>query len=145
MSSPASLIEPEARDDNVTIAVKLKEIPHFVADLAQIAQIIVNLVRNNIAAIVKSDCQTRQVLLTTDYDDMIVTVSVTDSGSGLNSVINVFKPFGYQRSRRDGDGAFDLPPHHRVTWWTDMGRYQHGKRGKIPSLRYQHNRDDLYV
>ena len=79
------LIEPELRQDAVALKLELAPVPlHVEVDRVQIAQVVLNLVRNAFEAMAAGNGGRREVQVETarDTDDTVV-VSVRDSGVGL--------------------------------------------------------------
>ena len=79
------LIEPELRQDAVALKLELAPVPlHVDVDRVQIAQVVLNLVRNALEAMAGGNGGLREVQVETARDtDGTVVVSVRDSGVGL--------------------------------------------------------------
>jgi C4-dicarboxylate-specific signal transduction histidine kinase len=79
------LIEPELRQDAVALKLELAPVPLNVdVDRVQIAQVVLNLVRNALEAMAAGNGSRREVQVETARDtDGTVVVSVRDSGVGL--------------------------------------------------------------
>ena len=79
------LIEPELRQDAVALKLELAPVPlHVDVDRVQIAQVVLNLVRNALEAMAGGNGGRREVQVETVRDtDGTVVVSVRDSGVGL--------------------------------------------------------------
>lgn len=99
----AKLIEPEARDKNVRIILTLTdEITDVVLDRIQIAQVLVNLIHNGIDAIETASSEKRAIMIESALDEGFVQVTVQDTGPGLRSLEDAFKP--YETSKSEGLG-----------------------------------------
>jgi PAS domain S-box-containing protein len=79
------LIEPELRQDAIALELELAAVPlHVEVDRVQIAQVVLNLVRNAFEAMAPGNGGRREVQVETARDtDGTVVVSVRDSGVGL--------------------------------------------------------------
>jgi len=88
------LIEPDARDKNILISVSLADdIADVTLDRVQIAQVLVNLLRNSIDAIDLAESDQRTVTISTNRNGEAVNVTVRDTGPGLDSSTKIFEPF----------------------------------------------------
>ncbi len=91
------LLRPEVRKAGVTIQRNLdRSIKKVMAQRIQIEQVILNLVKNAIEAMVNSDAETRKLVITTGMGGShSVIVSVEDSGPGISSEMRdgLFDPF----------------------------------------------------
>jgi len=100
------LTAPEARLNRVDVHLTLKQnLPCVLGDAIQIEQVVLNLVRNAIDAMVEQGSKIRQIDIQTSLDDeRQVVVKVTDTGPGLvkPSIDNVFEPF--YTTKADGLG-----------------------------------------
>lgn len=96
------LISPDARKHNVTLRAELSGSPAPNADRVQIAQVLVNLLRNGIDSIIGADQKRRQVTVKTRLDANNVVVDVDDSGPGLADGVEPFKAF--ESNKADGMG-----------------------------------------
>jgi C4-dicarboxylate-specific signal transduction histidine kinase len=77
------LIEPELRQDAVALTLRLAPPLHVEVDRVQIAQVVLNLVRNALEAMAAANGGLREVQVETAHDTGAVVVSVRDSGVGL--------------------------------------------------------------
>jgi len=99
----AKLIEPEARDKNVQISLILAdEITDVILDRVQIAQVLVNLIRNGIDAIETASSEKRAIKIESALGEGCVRVTMQDTGPGLRSIEDAFKP--YETSKSEGLG-----------------------------------------
>lgn len=96
------LISPDARKHNVTLMVELSGSPEPNADRVQIAQVLVNLLRNGVDSITGADQERRQVAVKTRVDGVNVVVDVEDTGPGLVNGVDPFKAF--ESSKAGGMG-----------------------------------------
>jgi len=99
----AKLMKPEACDKNVRIILTLEdEITDVVLDRVQIAQVLVNLLHNGIDAIETAMSEERAITIESALSEGHVQVTVQDTGPGLHSVDDAFKP--YETSKPEGLG-----------------------------------------
>lgn len=96
------LLSPEARKYNVILKSKPNDVPEPVADRVQIAQVLVNLLRNSVDAIAESECHERQVTVETHSNEKEISVIVDDTGPGLADGVVPFKAI--ETSKVDGMG-----------------------------------------
>lgn len=96
------LLRAEATEHNVRIRVSDSAIPKVVGIRVQIAQVIVNLVRNAIEAIAESGTKTREIRISTRLDGAQVEVTVEDTGPGIRPGFKTFSQF--ETTKRDGMG-----------------------------------------
>ena len=92
-----NLAEVEARQQGVALDISLQEsLPDVAADMIQIQQVILNLVRNGLEAMADETLEDRHLYISTALlDDETVEVVVRDTGCGLPEVPveDVFYPF----------------------------------------------------
>jgi PAS domain S-box-containing protein len=100
------LAAPEARQSGVELVPALREgLPEVLADSIQIQQVLLNLVRNAVEAIVAGDSAEREVRIETARDEPgYVAIRVVDTGPGLapEALARAFEPFYTTKS--DGIG-----------------------------------------
>ena len=97
------LIEPVAREVDVKINLSLEPNDIDVSlSPVQIAQVIVNLLRNSVEAISEADSPERQIWVDTKLQGNEVAVSIEDSGPGISPGKDVFKSF--ESTKEDGMG-----------------------------------------
>lgn len=97
------LMMPEAKSHNISLNNLTQGVltqPSL--DRVQIAQVLVNLLRNGIQAIAENESIERVVNVCVSQLENTMTVSVEDTGPGISSEIQLFKPF--ETSRSDGMG-----------------------------------------
>ncbi|MEO3415079.1 ATP-binding protein [Roseovarius sp. CAU 1744] len=88
-----SLLQYEATANDVKIIFETQDIPEVIGNRVQLAQVLVNLVRNAIEAIVDADSPTKEVTIRTRAKDSHVEVWVEDSGPGVAPDIKLFRRF----------------------------------------------------
>jgi C4-dicarboxylate-specific signal transduction histidine kinase len=96
------LLHHEAMACGVTLIVKSAQVPFVVGNRVQIAQVLINLVRNAMEAISDSNSLIREISITTDLAADQVVVCVDDTGPGIDPNITLFKQF--ETSKKDGMG-----------------------------------------
>ncbi len=97
------LIDPQARKNNIDIVVDVDELaPKIMINRVQIAQVLVNLLRNSVDAIKSAESKTRVITVKAFQRDEGAEIVVEDTGPGLSSVESAFKPF--ETSKPDGMG-----------------------------------------
>ena len=96
------LVRSEARQHSIDI-VFLKDKEFQVrAVRVQIAQVVVNLLRNAIEAIVESDCEEPRISISAEHIGELIRVSVEDHGQGIAEDLQLFTTF--ETTKRDGMG-----------------------------------------
>jgi len=118
-----NLVEPELNRYYISLSLQLgKGLPPVVADSIQIEQVIINLLRNGLEAVVASDSKTRQFFIST-MDEGCVEVSIRDNGVGIDPKIvdRVFDPFISTKSNGMGMGLSIsrsiIESHGGRLWW----------------------------
>lgn len=96
------LARSEARQHAVDIVVLPGREIEVRAVRVQIAQVVVNLLRNAIESIAESDCDDRKISIAAQQVDGLVRVSVEDGGPGIADSLQLFTPF--ETTKRDGMG-----------------------------------------
>lgn len=98
------LVQAEAKDNGVEIRIKDADVPEIIGIRVQIAQVIVNLLRNAIESIAATkDNAERSVTISLDQDDAgAVVMRVEDTGGGIDPNINLFSQF--ETTKPDGMG-----------------------------------------
>lgn len=97
------LVMPEARKNNITIKNLTQGVlskPN--ADRVQIAQVLVNLLRNGVQAIAEHDSTERVVSISISEREEKLCVVVEDTGPGFAPSVRLFKPF--ETTKSDGMG-----------------------------------------
>ncbi|MFV0360027.1 cache domain-containing protein [Tropicimonas sp.] len=99
------LVQPEATEAGVLISTELPPLPPVAANRVQIAQVLVNLMRNAIEAIARAQPALRQVTVAAAMrPDGRVEVSVSDTGPGVDPAISLFTKFETTKSTGMGLG-----------------------------------------
>ncbi len=96
------LLHHEAENHGVTLTVNVEQVLFVVGNRVQIAQVIINLVRNAMEAISASASAMREVSITARLAADHVEVYVEDTGPGIDPDVTLFKQF--ETSKKDGMG-----------------------------------------
>ncbi|MEO0386009.1 MAG: cache domain-containing protein [Pseudomonadota bacterium] len=88
-----SLVAAEAKDNGVRILIVAGDLPHVSGVRVQIAQVLVNLMRNAIEAMAGTDDRVRTVWVRADPGEGCVDVAVEDTGPGVPPGADVFQQF----------------------------------------------------
>ena len=96
------LMRHEAEDHQVKLVYEKAVDPIVVGNRVQIAQVLINLIRNALEAISAAKAADREVTVQTMSKDGKLEVSVTDTGPGVPKDVKLFKQF--QTSKEDGMG-----------------------------------------
>ncbi|MEL6376980.1 MAG: ATP-binding protein, partial [Pseudomonadota bacterium] len=96
------LVRPEARQHMIEVVIAKGPELEVRAVRVQIAQVVVNLVRNAIEAIAESGSSDRLVQLSAEACDGWVYICVADSGPGIKEGLDLFTPF--ETTKREGMG-----------------------------------------
>ncbi|MEL6522084.1 MAG: cache domain-containing protein [Pseudomonadota bacterium] len=96
------LLRTEATDSGVRIFYKTSPLPQVVGNRVQIAQVLVNLLRNAIEAVAMSGNNCRKINVTAQQTDRSVEICVADSGNGVDPAIDLFTQF--ETTKSDGMG-----------------------------------------
>ncbi|PWQ93197.1 sensor histidine kinase [Leucothrix arctica] len=97
------LVHPEASVHGIAISFKAPALTHATGSRVQVAQVIVNLLRNAIEAIASDDSSVKQIKVRAESaDDDMLKVSVEDTGGGVDPSIELFTQF--ETSKKDGMG-----------------------------------------
>jgi PAS domain S-box-containing protein len=102
-----TLLEAEARRRAVRIELDLAEdLPHVEGSAVQLGQVVFNLIRNGMDAMVDTAERLRQVKVTTTVEAEQVVITIADAGHGLSeeSMARLFDPFYTTRSAGMGLG-----------------------------------------
>lgn len=87
------LVQPEATEAGVTITTNLPRLRPIPANRVQIAQVLVNLMRNGIEAMARSDAGTGKLTIDAARSHNLLRICVTDTGPGVDKAINLFAKF----------------------------------------------------
>ncbi len=96
------LVQPEATEHGVQIEVDCEKLPLVFGIRVQIAQVIVNLLRNAIEAIVSTGDNTKMIQIGAAVEGDYVLVSVDDSGPGVDPKLELFTQF--ETTKNNGMG-----------------------------------------
>jgi PAS domain S-box-containing protein len=96
------LVQPEATEHGVEITVDCANLPQVLGIRVQIAQVIVNLLRNAIEAIAGTGDNKKEIQVNATIKDRFVQVSVSDSGPGVDPNLELFAQF--ETTKSDGMG-----------------------------------------
>ena len=102
ISQTLHLVMAEATENDVSIEYKPNDVPSVAGMRTQIAQVIVNLLRNSIDALSGQCKDSRRVRILTGVTGEFVTVTVEDNGPGVRSDLSLFSQF--ETSKTDGMG-----------------------------------------
>lgn len=98
----AALMRSEAEEQGVQIRLNIGEIADVYGSHVQIAQILVNLIRNSIEAIAPTTDNQRLIAVEASLDGNTVLVKVSDTGPGVDPSIELFGQF--ETTKADGMG-----------------------------------------
>ena len=87
------LIEFEARSRSIRIVLEQKDTPEVIGNRTQIAQVVVNLLRNAIDAMANDHQQHQQITVRIETEGDEVIVSVADQGPGVSTETALFQKF----------------------------------------------------
>ncbi|MEL6809190.1 MAG: cache domain-containing protein [Pseudomonadota bacterium] len=96
------LVKAEATEHGVRIEFDPGDVPEVTGLRTQIAQVIVNLLRNAIEAIASTGAADNAIRITASAEDDFVTVSVEDSGPGVDPDLDLFSQF--ETTKAEGMG-----------------------------------------
>lgn len=96
------LLRQELEGGDVTIDTHIPDLRPALGNRVQIAQVLINLLRNAIDAIAMAESATREVSITALQLDHVIEVRVRDSGPGVDAEMTLFKEF--KTSKPDGLG-----------------------------------------
>lgn len=121
------ILRNDAKKQSIKIELELDSAPVFIfGDKIQIQQVLMNFIRNATTAMEKCDPGNRQLKISSALTKGSVTVSVRDSGPGIDTSIRekLFKPF--ITTRKDGFGIgltlcrSIIEKHNGKIWVDDM-------------------------
>ena len=108
MHDLAALAEVDARDNGIPLTIDVgRGLPNVMADTVQIQQVILNLIRNGIDAMMDTDHVDEGISVSVDkFKKDQVKIVVTDHGSGMTKEAekNIFQPFFTTKSSGMGLG-----------------------------------------
>ncbi|WP_298852906.1 ATP-binding protein [uncultured Ruegeria sp.] len=97
-----SLMESEAKVHNIRLVYNEATQPPVIGNRTQIAQVLVNLLRNAIDALARDSDEIGQITITTQVAEGHIEVQVKDNGPGVSADVTLFNTFDTQKS--DGMG-----------------------------------------
>jgi len=102
------LVTADAQNSDINLVLKSKSVPAIEANSVQIAQVLVNLLRNAVEAIsgaASSNKQNQkpQITIESEYNGSDVLISVEDNGPGIESSLDPFEM--YESEKEDGIGV----------------------------------------
>lgn len=96
------MVKPDAREHNISLVAPTCNDAIAKANRVQIAQIIINLLRNSIQSISNTDNNDGKITVVVENSNSTISVSVEDNGPGINPDVELFKPF--ETIKSDGMG-----------------------------------------
>lgn len=102
LSQSLRLVTAEITEHAVTVDVVAERLPNVVGIRVQIAQVIVNLLRNAVESIAESGDNLKEIKVTARVDGPQVEVAIEDSGAGVDDSIDLFGQF--ETTKIDGMG-----------------------------------------
>ncbi len=104
----AALAEVDARNNRIPLTIDVAEgLPKIMVDTIQIQQVILNLIRNGIDAMLEADQKNKGISVSvTKFEDQQIRIAVTDHGSGITKQAEkkIFEPFFTTKSSGLGLG-----------------------------------------
>ncbi|MEP4247950.1 cache domain-containing protein [Tateyamaria sp.] len=97
-----SLLHHEALEQKVTLRFDVNQMPLVIGNRIQIAQVLINLVRNAIEAIKEADSPVKEVAIMAREQPNHLEIWVEDTGPGISPDVTLFKQF--ETSKKDGMG-----------------------------------------
>lgn len=96
------LLHHEVEAHGVTLIVNVAKLPFIIGNRTQIAQVLINLVRNAMEAISNSGCLLKEVTITAHLETERLEIWVEDTSPGIDPSVTLFKQF--DTSKKDGMG-----------------------------------------
>ena len=96
------LLRHEAETHGITLTFDVPKMPFVLGNRIQIAQVLINLIRNAMEAIVEADSPTKEVTVTTHPMADCLEICVEDTGPGIDPNVTLFKQF--ETSKKYGMG-----------------------------------------
>lgn len=87
------LVQPEANEAGVAITQIERSVPMVSANRIQVAQVIVNLLRNGVEALAESDSKRREITVDVRQVETDLKITVEDTGPGISNDIELFTEF----------------------------------------------------
>jgi C4-dicarboxylate-specific signal transduction histidine kinase len=102
LAQTQSLLHREAEVHEINMIFQAPELPTVIGNRVQIAQVLLNLVRNSIDAISQANSPTRDIIISASRKANFLEVCVDDTGPGVDPEVTLFKQF--ETSKSDGMG-----------------------------------------
>jgi C4-dicarboxylate-specific signal transduction histidine kinase len=102
IAQTSRLMQNETGTHGVTIDAELASLPLAIGNRVQIAQVLINLMRNAVDAMVATGSTPKQIIITARQIDDKIEIWVDDTGPGVAEDVTLFKQF--QTSKPDGLG-----------------------------------------
>lgn len=102
MDQAARLVHPETTKHDIKIVFKTKARSLVIGNRIQIAQVVVNLIRNAIEALAEQKNDAKKITVTANIKEKLLEVRVQDNGPGIDKKIDLFTQF--ETSKKDGMG-----------------------------------------
>jgi PAS domain S-box-containing protein len=96
------LVRPEAKENGISIVISAHHMSPVYGSRVQIAQVLLNLLRNAIEAVAQGDIGKRSIAIATQDTADGVEVSVTDTGCGFAPDVDLFEQF--HTTKKEGMG-----------------------------------------
>lgn len=96
------LVRPEAKEHSIVIRTSVSDVSPVYGSRVQIAQVLMNLLRNAIEAIVDSDVPVRLVEVAARDTEAGILITVRDTGPGVDASLDIFEQF--ETTKEDGMG-----------------------------------------
>jgi len=96
------LLRHEAESEGAAIVTQIPDLPLAIGNRVQIAQVLINLMRNAVDAMAKAESTPRRIVVTATQQADNIEVSVEDTGPGVAPDVTLFKQF--QTSKTEGLG-----------------------------------------
>lgn len=98
------IIEPTLKSKNIQLVKRYKSSPLILGNTVQIQQVLINLFNNAVDAIVMSNTQVREIILTVSEGNTYALISIQDSGNGIDKEIKASMFELYQTTKNEGMG-----------------------------------------
>jgi C4-dicarboxylate-specific signal transduction histidine kinase len=104
LAQTQSLLHREAEIHEINLVFQAPDVPNVLGNRVQIAQVLMNLVRNSIEAISQADSPTRDITISASQNNDMLKVCVDDTGPGVDPKVTLFKQFETSKSNGMGLG-----------------------------------------
>lgn len=96
------LLHHEANAYRISLIFDVPQMPLVVGNRVQIAQVLINLIRNSMEAIALADSKLHEVIVTTQLTGKTLEIRVEDTGPGIDPNVTLFKQF--ETNKENGMG-----------------------------------------